>query len=139
MAIIIPNAAEQLWLKHVLNQTAPEDQTLKLFTNNVTPDDTFTESSFTEASGGGYANKPLVGTSWSIATNANDEAEATYVAQTYTFTGALTGGATIYGWYLTETTSGLLLACERNASSITPVNNGDNIIINPRLQLFSEN
>jgi len=139
MATIIPNAAEQLWLKHVLNHTAPQNQVLKLFTNDITPDENTTASSFTEASGGGYANKPLTGTSWSFATNASNEAEATYTAQTFTFTGALTGSATIYGWYLVEATSGLLLACERIGSSITPVNNGDNLVVNPLLQLFSEN
>jgi len=139
MAVIIPNAPEILWLKHVLNHTAPEDQVLKLFVNNVTPDENSTATTFTEATGGGYAAKALTGTSWSFATNASKEAEGTYAAQVWTFTGALTGGATIYGWYLVQATSGLLLACERKSSSFTPADNGDNFTVNPTLQLFSEN
>ncbi len=139
MAVIIPNASEQLWLKLVLNHTPGEDQVLRLFVNNVTPDQNSIASTFTEASGGGYASKTLVGTSWTIVNNANDEGEATFTVQVFTFTGPLTGTATIFGWYLVQQTSGLLLAVERIASSFTPSTNGDSVTMTPRLQLFSEN
>jgi len=138
MAVIVPNASEQLWLKSVLNHTAAEDQVLKLFVNNIGPDQNSTASSFTEASGGGYANKTLVGTSWTIVTNTSNEGEATFAAQVFTFTGALDGAATIFGWYLIQQTSGLLLAAENISGTLTPANNGDAITINPKLQLFSE-
>ncbi len=139
MATIIPNASEQLWIKLVLNHTAAEDQVLRLFVNDVPPDQNSVASTFTEASGGGYASKTLVGTSWTIVNNASDEAEATFAVQVFTFTGPLTGNATIFGWYLIQQTSGLLLAVERRASSFTPVLNGDSVTMTPRLQLFSEN
>ncbi len=139
MAIVVPNASEILWLNHVLNKTAPEDQVLKLYTNIITIDEFTTASSFTEATGGGYSNKPITGTSWAVTKNANDEGEGTFVAQVFTFTGALTGNPSIRGYFVVETTSGLLLWAETRPDTFTPVNNGDALTVNLRIQLFSEN
>ena len=139
MAIKVPNASEQLMLKNILNHTAAQNQTLKLFTSNTTPGNTTTESDFTEASGGGYAAISLTGSSWSLTTNGSGEGEATYAAQTFTFTGALSGSAIVYGYYVVQATSGLLLWAERFASTFTPAQNGDAITFTPKFQLFSEN
>lgn len=139
MAIIIPNAAEILWLKAVINHTAPQNLVLKLFTNNYTPVAGSTEADFTEASGGGYASKSLTGSSWTVTTNGSGEAEATYASQTFTFTGALSGSATVYGWFLVQTSSGSLMAAERFSSTYTPAVANDAIAFVPTLQLFSEN
>ena len=139
MAIIVPNAAEQLALKNIINYSSPQDLKLKLYTNNYTPIATSTESDFTEASGGGYAAVTLTGTSWSISTNGSGQAEATYAQQTFTFTGALSGSATIYGWFLVQSSSGLLIAAEKVTNSFTPASNGDIFYITPRLQLQSIN
>lgn len=139
MAIIVPDAAEILMLKAILNHTAPQDQTLKLFSNNYTPISTTVVGDFTEVTGGGYAAKTLTGTSWTVATNASNEAEATYAAQTFTFTGAIGGSGIVYGYYVIQTTSGLLLWAERFASSFTPTTNGDSFTFTPRIQAFSEN
>lgn len=139
MAIIVPDASEILMLKNILNHTAPQNQTLKLFANNYTPVAGSVAGDFTEAAGGGYAAKSLTGTSWTVATNDSDEAEATYAAQTFTFTGALTTNGTVYGYFVVQASSGLLLYAERFADSRTPSVNGDAITFTPRLQLFSEN
>lgn len=133
MAIVIPNAAEQLQLKGYLNHTAAQNQKLKLFTNNFTPGATDTEASFTEAAGGGYAEKALTGSSWTIATDGSGNASGTYAIQTWTFTGALTASATIYGYYVVQTTSGLLLWCERLSSSFQPATNGDTLSVTPTI------
>lgn len=139
MAIIVPNAAEQLALKNIINYSSPQDLKLKLYTNNYTPIATSTESDFTEASGGGYAAVTLTGTSWTVSTNGSGQAEATYAQQTFTFTGALSGSATIYGWFLVQSSSGLLIAAEKVTNSFTPASNGDIFYITPRLQLQSIN
>lgn len=137
MAGIVPDASELTMLQHVLNYAAPQNQVLRLFTNNVTPDQSYTAASFTEASGGGYAAKSITGTSWVISTDGSNKGSAAYAAQTWTFTGALSGSAVIYGWYLVEVTSGLLLACERITNSFQPGTNGDQLIITPTIKLYS--
>lgn len=139
MAVIVPNAAEIVLLKAALNHTAAQNQVLKLFTNNYTPVAGSTESDFTEAAGGGYTSKSLTGSSWTVTTNGSGEAEAVYAAQTFTFTGALTGTATVYGYFVVNSSSGLLLWAERFSSSYTPAVNGDAITFTPTFQLFSEN
>ena len=110
-----------------------KDLTLKLFTNNITPADTDTAATYTIAAGGGYANKTIANASWTVAMDSNI-ATATYAQQTYTFTGALTDNATVYGYYCVDDDndvifSGLL------SSPFTPANNGDSILITPKFQL----
>lgn len=139
MAIVVPNASEQLALKNILNYTSPQDQLLKLFCSNTTPSGSTVAGDFTEATGGGYSSKSLTGTSWTITTNASNEAEATYAAQTFTFTGALTTNTTIYGYYVVQASSGLLMWAERFASTFTPAVNGDALTFTPKYQAFSEN
>ena len=139
MVIIIPNTAEILWLKDALNHTAAENFDLKLFSNNITLSAATVIGDFTEVTGGGYALKSLTGSSWTVATNGSGEAEATYAAQTFTFTGTIGGSGIVYGYYYIQTTSGALMGCEKLASAFTPTVNGDAFTFTPTLQLFSEN
>ena len=131
MALLVPNVGEELALKNFLNHTAPQNQKLDLYTGNVTPAETDTHSSYTAATGGGYAQIALTGSSWSITPGA--PSSAAYAQQTFTFTGAPSVG-TMYGYFLTQTTSGILMFSERFASGpYTMANNGDNIKITPAL------
>lgn len=139
MALIVPDAAELICLKNILNHTAPQDFYLKLFSNNLTPTSATVVGDITETTGGGYAHKSLTGTSWTVGTNASNEAEATYAAQTFTFTGTVGGTGIVYGYYYVQQSSGLLIAIERFASAFTPTNSGDAVTFTPTLQLFSEN
>lgn len=91
MAGLIPNAGEELALKNFLNHTAPQDQVLKLYVNDVTPGETDTAASYTEMSTQGYVSKALTGTSWVVTPGA--PTSAAYAQQTWTFDG--TGGATV--------------------------------------------
>jgi len=54
-----------------------------------------------------------------------------YAEQTWTFTGSF--GATVYGYYVVQTTSGILMWAERDASPYTPANNGDQIKLTPKI------
>lgn len=127
MALVFVNQGDVIALKALLNHTAGQDTYLKLFTNNVTPAQTDTEASYTEAAGAGYTHKSLTGASWTFTQGATSTSvgTASYTTQTWTFTGALTGTTTIYGYYLTQQTSGKLLWAEATSSPFTPTNNGD--------------
>ena len=127
MALLVPNAGEDLALQNFLNKTAPQNQTLKLFATNVTPAETDTAGSYTVAVGGGYADKSLTGASWTVTPGAPTEAAAG--VQTWTFTGPLTTNGTVFGYYVVQATSGTLMWAEKFASSFTPTNNGDQIIL----------
>lgn len=130
MTLLVPNAGEELALKNFLNHTAPQNQTLKLFATNVTPAETDTAGTYTEAAGGGYSAKSLTGTSWTVTPGA--PTEAAYAQQTWTFTGALTTNATVYGYFVIQASSGILMWAEA-FTSFTPANNGDQILLTPKI------
>jgi hypothetical protein len=102
---------------------------LRLYTNNITPGETDTAGTYTEAAGNGYAAITLTGGSWTV-TEA-DPASAAYAQQTFTFTGAL---GDVYGYFVTQTTSGILMYAERfSGAPINIANNGDQIKITPTI------
>src|SRR3990167_1635806 len=104
MALTLADIGADAVLKRYFNSTAPgggNNLTLKLFTSNTTPADTDTAATYTEATGGGYAAKTLTNGSWTI-TIGNDPSDAVYAQQTWTFTGQLSGGASIYGYYVVD-------------------------------------
>ena len=103
--------------------------TIELFATNVTPSDTSTKASFTAAAGGGYATKTLTGGSWTIGDDGGGIQQAAYAQQTWTFTGALTTNATIYGYYVYNGTT--LIFAEALSTPFTPANNGDQLSITP--------
>ena len=124
MALTLVDQAEVIALKALVNHTAPQDLDLKLFTNNLTIADDDVEGDYTEASGGGYAEAELTAASWTVST-VGGVSTAAYPKVTFTFTGALDGSATIYGYYVCQRTSGKLLWSEKAGTPFTPANNGD--------------
>lgn len=134
MTIVIPNASEVDLLKFMLGFSAPSNQVLRLFVNNVTPDDTFVASGLTEMATLGYSSKALTMASWSVAAGtAGNPGTATYAQQTWTFTaGTLVN---VYGYYYTDTSSGRLLGAEKFLSPKPIQNAGDQIIITPTLTM----
>lgn len=107
--------------------------TLRLFTSNTTPADTDTAGSYTEATGGGYAAKTLTAASWAVAQSAGI-ATASYAQQSFAFTGALDGDASVYGYYITDA-AGVLIYAERASAAYTPVNDGDSYSVALKFQL----
>jgi len=107
MALLFPNQGEQLALSHILNKTAPENLTLRLFQNNYTPIETTIETDLTEATFTGYSAISLTAANWTIP----DGGPATYAEQTFTST-AGSQNQDVYGYYLTQDTSGKLLYAE---------------------------
>ena len=130
MALLFPDVGENLVLEMIVNKTAPQNLSLKLFQSNTTPAETDTAATYTEATFSGYAAATLTGASWGAASSGN----ITYGSQqTFTHNG---GGVSnsIYGYYVVQVTSGVLLYAERDGSApFTLANNGDNVKITPTI------
>lgn len=135
MALTLADVGADCILKKYFAGWSAADNSLrfKLYTNNLTPADTDVAGSYQEAAGGGYAVITLTTGAWSIATG-NDPSDATAAQQTWTFTGSLTGSATIYGYFVTDG-DGTLIFGERLGTSFTPANNGDQLKLTPKFQL----
>jgi hypothetical protein len=114
-----------------VNATGGNNLTLKLFTNNVTPATTTVVGDLTEAAGGGYGAITLTAGSWTVSTSSTPR-QATYAQQTFTFTGALTGAATIYGYYIIDA-DGVLVYAEKAGSTFAPATNGDTYKVTPTI------
>jgi hypothetical protein len=135
MSMIVPNAIEVEVITNVLTPALH----LRLFSNNVTPDQTSTAASFTEVTGGGYAAVPLTFANWGIVSG--DPSLATYNAnQFFDFTGPTGGPGTIYGYFVTRDSDGHLMWSERFPPANVPFvpQNGSEILILPRFSAQSE-
>jgi hypothetical protein len=130
-ALVLPNVGEGRVLRDMVTN---ENFTLKLFTNNITPAETDTAGTYTEASGNGYAAKTLTNTvtggTWVITEGA--PSFVTYAQQTFVFTGAL---GNVYGYYVVGAVSGTLRWAERFTDGPYNIqNNGDEIKVTPRFE-----
>lgn len=130
MPLNFPDVGENIALEAIVNKTAPQNLVLRLYSNNITPSDTDTAGTYTEATFAGYAAITLTGASW----NAAAAGSITYSAQ-QTFTRSSTGTTeNIYGYYCTQLASGVLVYSERDASAPFAVtNSGDNIKLTPTI------
>ena len=97
MALNVPDVGENLILEMLVNKTAAQNQTLKLFKNNITPSDTDTAGTYTESTFTGYAASSLTGASWGAAAAGT----ITYGSQqTFTCSGA--SAESVYGYYVIQ-------------------------------------
>ena len=129
MALNFPDSGENLVLEMIVNKTAPQNLVLRLYRNNITPSDTDTAGTYTEAVFPGYAAITLTGASW----NAASGGSIAYGAQ-QTFTCSGTSTDDIYGYYVTQASSGTLLYSERDGAAPFAVrNSGDNIKLTPTI------
>jgi hypothetical protein len=96
---------------------------LHLYTNDYTPDEGTTISSFTEASFAGYAAITLT-SAFPGSSVASHKASATCAMQTFECTadGTL---ETVYGWYLTDSGNTLVYACSRGETPVPIEFDGD--------------
>lgn len=132
-ALLMPNQGEVVTLEALVNKVAPQALRLKLYKNDVTPADANTESAFTEATFTGYTYIDLTTGSWTVTGGA--PTEATFPQQTFTSSSNQTT-ENIYGYFVTQQTSGKLVWAERFTDAPYPItNNGDAIKITPKIQL----
>ena len=85
---------------------------IRLFTNNVTPDNTFDHTSFTEATFTGYSSMALPDPGAS--TVSAHIAASAYAAQSFTITA---GSQNIYGWYITNSAATKAYWAQRDAGA----------------------
>lgn len=129
MALNVPNVGENIALGVLVNKTAAQDLVLRLYQNNIVPADTDTAATYTEATFSGYAPITLTGSSWGTPTNGS----ISYAQQTFTHNGGGTSN-NIYGYYVTQVGSGILVYSERDpAAAFLIANLGDNIKITPTI------
>ena len=130
MTLIVPNTQEVAVLTEFLTPAL----TMKLYGNDVTPGPNSTAATFTEIAGGGYTTKPLTFANWGI--TAGSPTVALYNAvQSWVFTGAINAPGTIYGYFITRNSDGLLVWAERFPAGnvpFTPIA-GSNIRVTPRI------
>ena len=109
MALVVPNVGEVLLLSYSLNKIAPgDDVKLKLFKNDVTPDEDTVIGGLTEADTAGYSAIALAKADWTVA-SVGDVTTAAQPQKTFT----LTGAGSHYGYYITDTAGTGLLWAER--------------------------
>jgi hypothetical protein len=129
MSLVTSNQGEGIALEYLINKGSPSNLVLRLYTNNLTPGETDTEATFTEASGSGYSAITLTGASWTVTTGA--PSEAAYAQQEFTFSGAL---GNVYGYYYTRAGDSKQIIGERFSDG--PYNitaSGQKIRITPKI------
>jgi hypothetical protein len=139
MTIILVDNGAAVILKAFFNNSwtdfgAGKGLVLRLYENNITPADTDTKATYTQATAPGYVEIGLSNGSWTQQQTSNIE-EVVYAKQTFTFTGA---GNTIYGYYVVTdhgTEGSKKLVWAESFAPFTPTNNGDKIEITPKFQL----
>ena len=128
MALLLPNQGEGIALEALVNKTAPQNLVLRLYKSNTTPGETDTEATYTEADFTGYSALTLTGGSWTTGTGT-----VSYAQQTFT-SSAGSQNQNVYGYYLTQATSGKLVWAERFSDGpCNIVNNGDEIKVTPTI------
>lgn len=124
MALVLCNQAEVLALQYLLNRNL----TLKLFENNVTPGETDTEATYTEATFAGYAAKTLTYANWNFTTSATYNAAQTFTSNTGS------QDKYVYGYYVVQAADGKLLWAEKFSDGpYHIVNNGDSVTLTPAI------
>lgn len=104
MALQIVFEGENHFILDILfGALAVRNTTLRLYTNDITPGNSDTDASFTEAeSGWGYSAKTLTRGSWTITQGSGStKTYATYAEQDFTFATHDGGTDYVYGYYIT--------------------------------------
>jgi hypothetical protein len=99
MSLVMPNVGAVRSLELIVGQAAPDNLTLHLFSNDVTPSVTDDASAYTEVRGGGYAPKTLDGNEWLISTGLLPLAE--YAPQEFLFSD-VPHVHTVYGYFVLQ-------------------------------------
>ena len=128
--LVCPDAGEALLAKCWLNKEAPQNQTLILYKNNITPAETDVAGTYTEADFTGYASAGLVGADWTVTPGAPTVA----AAPAKVFTQSAVMNQSIYGYMLKQAVSGVIMVAERfSAAPFALANNGDSITVTPTI------
>lgn len=119
MPIVIPEEGKILIAGYVFTGN---NYTLRLFANNVSPDNDTILADLDEPTDASYAAKTLTGSSWTI--NTGVVVSASYPQQTFTFATA----ADVYGYFITNGTEILMIERFPQAPERIPTDGGSVII-----------
>jgi len=136
MALVVPDEGEVALLDMLVNGDTLANAELRLYENNLTPDEDTVYGDFNEATFTGYAAQTPTFGSASIVSHKgsiSDTATRDFVCST-----AGTPDV-IYGYYVVDAVNNLVLWAERFASPITIAAAGDTISINLVFTEDSEN
>lgn len=132
MTILMPDNGEGDVLQYFVNLAAPQNLVLHLFQNNITPAETDTAITYTEATFTGYSAITLTGASWGAPVE-GAPSSISYAQQSFTST-AGAQNQNIYGVYLTRAVSGRIAYAERfTGAPFNIANNGDIIKYTPSI------
>lgn len=137
MTLIVPDVGEVELLTDLLGNG--ENFTLKLFTNDVTPAESDTAGTYTEASFTGYSAKTLTrsisGATWATPSTSTGTTSSEYNSGTpQSWTMGDAGPVTVYGYFVIGATSTVLQWAERFASS-RALSLNDVLNLTPRMEL----
>ena len=134
MTLLVPNNGEGDALQYFVNRAAPENLILRLWkTPDISPSETDTAATYTEANWTGYAAKTLTGATWGAPTEGAPTSIA-YALQSFIST-AGAQSQTNYGYYMTRATSGRIALAERFSDGpYTIVNLNDEIKVTPIIE-----
>jgi hypothetical protein len=131
MSLVNVDGGESLELQYLVNKATPQNLVLCLYKNNITPAETDTIVTYTEADFTGYANVNLTGANWTISGTA--PTSAGYAQQSFT-SSASAQNQNVYGYFYKRATGGELIIAERFSDGpYNIVNNGDVIKVTPTI------
>lgn len=136
MTLLCPDVGEVVLLTDLLGNG--NNWTLKLFKNDVTPAESDTDATYTEADFTDYAAKTLTrsvsGSTWATPTTSSGTTSSEYNSGTpQSWTCGATGNS-IYGYYIVDAVTGTLLIAERFAATRTLAEN-DTLNLTPKIEL----
>lgn len=127
MALLVPNVGEREMLNRILN--GADKSVLHLYRVDKVPAETDVVTSYSEVNTGGYAPITL-SNPWNISTT--DPTEASYAQVSFDFSGS----ATVFGYYVTNQDSSILLWAEKfNDGPYNIPSGGGSVKITPKIQL----
>lgn len=112
MNMVVPNLGKELFLRLCLGTQAPEPGFIvHLYQNDYTPADASDVPDFIESNFTGYAAQAVLRTSFTFGVVSNVAVAISSTPPEYTSLGAVS--QTVYGWYMTDSTSSVVLAAQR--------------------------
>lgn len=131
MALTVPNEGEVQILNTVTRKVAPTDLALDLFSSNTTPNNASVLADFTLCTGGGYAQKALANTAWTV--TAGSPSVANTAAQQFTWT-SVPAVTNVFGYIIS--TNSKIIAVERLPVAVAPFvisAPGESVTITPQI------
>lgn len=138
MALLTPSLGELQLLDKMLKDALSTDENyiLKLYTNNITPQDNDQAGSYTEATFTNYLARTLTRVLWNASVQVSSKAETSYGPGPESWTCGATG-QTVFGYYVTGSGSSVVLWAERFSTSRV-LADGDVLNITPKFTLNKE-